>query len=74
MILVKIFSAIGRTLRFVINNVLGTLTYVIGIGPVALIGKLVKKEFMKMKIEPLAKSYWETPARVTSKQDYYRQF
>lgn len=74
MILIKIFSTIGKVLRFVINTLLGTLTYILGIAPVAIVGKLVKKDFMKMKIEPLAKSYWETPARVTSKQEYYRQF
>lgn len=65
---------LGDTLRTIINSILAGVTYIVGVGLVSIVGRLVHKEFMEMKLEPEWTSYWKKVEMPGDKADYYRQF
>ncbi|MEK7135448.1 MAG: hypothetical protein AAB780_01955 [Patescibacteria group bacterium] len=70
----RLLSLVGEAFRLIINTLLAGTTYIVGIGPVSIIGKLCGKEFMKMKLEPHTSTYWDKAETSFIKSDYYRQF
>ncbi len=70
----KVFSLVGTFLRTGINWVLGGTAYLVGIGLVSIVGRLVGKKFLELKIERSRNSYWQRSNGAASVEDYYRQF
>ncbi|HLD00827.1 MAG TPA: hypothetical protein VJC39_03725 [Candidatus Nanoarchaeia archaeon] len=65
----------GKTINLVVNCVLLTLVYGIGVGLTATAAKLFKKQFLETKLQPTEKSYW-SDLNLTKRplKEYYRQF
>ncbi len=65
----------GEDVAVVINSILLTIVYLIGVGLTSIAARLFKKEFLTLKIDKEAKSYW-TILNLSKKpkEAYYRQF
>jgi len=62
-------------LGFVMAHVILTLFFFLVITPVGLVAKLVGKDFLSLKLDRTAKSYWLPREQKTQKpEDYERQF
>lgn len=69
----KIVDIVVKTLVFILNRVLLTLVYFIGVGPIALSAKMFGKHFLPLKKE--AVTYWiQKEKKTINKNDYYRQY
>lgn len=55
----KIWMTLAIVLGWVMTRVLLTITFFIGVTPIALIAKLVGKRFLDLGFEPDRDSYWE---------------
>lgn len=65
----------GDSIAAIVNTVLLTVVYVIGVGFTTLFAKIARKEFLEMKTSESTKSYWtELNLGTRKKEDYYRQF
>ena len=64
----------GQGIATLVNTLLLTFVYVIGVGITALIAKLFRKQFLQLKLTQ-QDSYW-TPLDLKKKpkEEYYRQF
>lgn len=59
----------------IINTILLTVVYIIGVGPISIIGRIKGKQFLDMKRKSQKNSYWETlDLKRKSKKEYYKQF
>lgn len=58
-----------------VNFILLSLVYFVGVGITSLLAKIFKKHFLNVKLDQSRHSYWE-PLNLgkKSKEDYYRQF
>jgi hypothetical protein len=65
----------GQTISIIINSVLLTIVYVVGVGLTAVIAKVARKHFLEKKFLPGSSSYW-SDLRLGKKdiKEYYRQF
>jgi len=65
----------GKNISIIINSVLLSLVYFIGVGITSISAKLFNKKFLEMKIEANKESYWSY-LNLTKKpiNEYYRQF
>lgn len=65
----------GHLIRNIINFVLLSAIYIIVIGFMALIAKLLRKHFLDLKLRKEAKTYW-TDLNLGKRpiEKYYRQF
>jgi hypothetical protein len=65
----------GETIGIIINSILLSVVYILGVGLTSIFIKLSKKTLLEDKISLSKKSYWE-PVKKQSmkKEDYYRQF
>ena len=52
------FKEFGEVLSFLINTLLLFLVFVLGIGIIAIIAKLLKKKFLDLYPDKNLKSYW----------------
>lgn len=69
------FKEFGENIARIVNSVLLSLVYFIGVGPTSLVAKITRKSFLDTKIDKKAKSYWSTlNLRKKPKEDYYRLF
>jgi len=65
----------SKVLNVMINSILLTLVYLIGIGFTFISAKLFGKHFFDMKVDKNEKSYWSRLGLKKRKIDeYYRQF
>ena len=69
---IKDFSS---SMSIIINIILLTVVYLIGIGVTSLFAKLVRKHFLDLKIKKEAHTYW-SDLNLTRRpnEEYYRQF
>ena len=68
-------KAFIETIAVIINSILLSLVYILGVGITSIIGKLFKKNFLDMKVDKKAQSYWNDFDLKKKKVDeYYRQF
>ena len=69
------WMSVAFVLGFVMAHVILTLFFVLVITPIGLLARLVGKDFLKLKLDRDAKTYW-TPREVKPKSpaDYERQF
>ena len=67
--------AFGEDIAQIVNFILLTIVYFIGVGLTSLIANIVGKHFLELNIDKNKKSYWEKlELRTSKKEDYYRQF
>ena len=63
----------GHNIASIINTVLLSFVYVIGVGPTSIVAKIVGKHFLEIKLSK--SSYWsDLNLKKKSIEDYYRQF
>lgn len=65
------FQSFGHGLAMVVNVVLLTIVYFIGIGSVSIIAKIMGKEFLMLKFDDEKETYWED---YDERKDYERMF
>lgn len=70
----SLFYFLGETIRTILNTILGGIAYLLGIGPVWLVSRLVGKDFLELKFKPNTKSYWIKAKTPSERSDYFRQF
>lgn len=69
------FKMYGEEIATVVNSVLLTITYFIGVGLTSIFAKLVGKEFLDMKIDHSTETYWnELNIGDEDLSSHYRQF
>lgn len=69
------WMSLGLALGFVVSNVILTVFYYLILTPVGLIARLCGQDFLSLKPNPAATSYWVMkPAAVRSAQEYEQQF
>ncbi len=65
----------GEDISVIVNSILLTLVYIIGVGLTSITAKLAKKNFLDLKIDKEAKTYWsELNLGKGPIKDYFRQF
>lgn len=71
----KGFTAYSHAISDIINAILLSIVYLVGVGLTSLFAKLIGKHFLDLKVEKKAKTYWED-LRLGKKplDEYYRQF
>jgi hypothetical protein len=68
------FKGFSQNIALIVNTVLLTLVYVIGVGVTSMIAKIFKKQFLEIKLSK-KNSYWsDLGLKKKSMQEYYRQF
>lgn len=73
--LINGFHAFGDTITLVINSILLSVVYFVGIGIIALFSRIMKKRYLDLKENNKVKSYWDEYHLTTKeKESYYRQF
>ncbi len=71
----KGFRDFGLNLATIVNCILLSFVYVIGVGITSSVAKIFRKQFLETKISTKAKSYWSNLNLKKKKlDDYYRQF
>jgi hypothetical protein len=69
------FKEFGENIALIVNSVLLSIVYFVGVGPTSLFAKLVKKSFLDVKIEKKSKTYWsDLNLKKRPEEEYYRQF
>ncbi|MBN2545354.1 MAG: hypothetical protein JXB50_06125 [Spirochaetes bacterium] len=69
------FKDFGHLINNIINTVLLTVLYIIGVGPTFLFLKLFKKSILNIKKKTNVKSYWvDYNLKTEPEENYYRQF
>lgn len=64
----------GYTIAIIINSILLSIVYIIGVGLTSIIAKLVRKNFLEKKFSD-KETYWENLNLGKNKMEaYYRQF
>lgn len=65
----------GETIAIIINSILLSLVYFIGIGLTSIISKILRKNFLDMGINKTGSTYWQKlNLSKKPKEEYYRQF
>ncbi len=65
----------GEDISRIVNTVLLTIVYILGVGLTSIVAKLAKKNFLDLKINKETESYWsELNLGKSPMQEYYRQF
>ncbi len=71
----KIWMGLAIVLGFFMSRVILIVLFYIALTPISLVAKLVGKQFMILKHDKSAKTYWEKRKIIQKKQiDYERQF
>ena len=65
----------GETIAIIVNTLLLTIVYLIGIGLTSVIAKIFKKNFLELEPSSKIKTYWKD-FNLTKKpmEEYYKQF
>ena len=69
------FKGFGENITIIVNSLLLSVVYFIGVGATSLFARILKKRFLDTKISKQAKTYWQNLDLKKKKFDeYYRQF
>lgn len=69
------FHLFGESINKIVNTVLLTVTYFVGVGTAAAIARLQKKKLMDLKTDRTKESYYQgLVLSKKAKKEYYRQF
>jgi hypothetical protein len=70
-----VWMALALVLGFVVSHVILTVFFFLVITPIGLIARLAGKDFLRLKVDRQAKSYWiPREHRRKAVEDYERQF
>ena len=71
----KGFKKFGENTAVIVNFILLSLVYFVGVGITSLFAKIFNKHFLELKIDKSKDSYWEE-LNLTKEgiEKYYRQF
>lgn len=70
-----VWMSLALVLGFVVSNVLLTLFFFCVITPVGLVARMAGRDFLRLKLEPKAGTYWiKRPPREAGRERYERQF
>lgn len=65
----------GEDIGMIVNSLLLTIVYILGVGATYIVAKLVRKSFLEVSQNKKAASYWEDlNLAKKKKEEYYRQF
>ncbi len=65
----------GEDIQSIINFIILTFIYFIGVGITSIFAKILNKHFLKLKISKDAKTYWQDYGKGDKKmEEHYRQF
>ena len=65
----------GEVIAGLINFVLLSIVYILGVGGTAIVAKISKKRFLDINLDKSKKTYWqELNLGKKEKEDYYKQF
>lgn len=65
----------GEDIGMIVNTVLLTIVYIIGVGLTSITAKVFRKKFLELYPDKLSKTYWNNLNLKTQKKEtYYRQF
>ena len=65
----------GEDIATIINTVLLSFVYVVGVGVTSIFAMIFNKKFLDEKIEKEKLSYWiDYNLTIKNKEEYYRQF
>ncbi len=68
-------KAFGEQINRLVNTILLTIVYLIGVGPVAIVAKITGKKFFETRTNKEKESYWVDLGLSKKKQEeYFRQF
>jgi len=68
------WMSLAIVLGFVISNVILTLFFFLVITPIGLLARILGKDFLSLKLDRSASSYWIPRQRRTAKAELERQF
>ena len=65
----------GENISIIINSILLSFVYFIGVGLTAITAKIVRKRFLDLEMDKICKTYW-SELNIIKKplKEYYRQF
>lgn len=68
-------KAFGEDVGSIINLILLSIVYFLGVGLTSIAARIFKKKFLNLRVDKNAKSYWEE-LNLSKKptEEYYRQF
>jgi len=65
----------GETIAVLINTILLSIVYIVGVGGTSIVARLFKKRFLEKEINSKKDSYWQDfNLTVKKTEDYYKQF
>ncbi|MBI2543297.1 MAG: hypothetical protein HYW24_03865 [Candidatus Aenigmarchaeota archaeon] len=71
----KGMKGFGLNISTIVNTVLLSVVYVVGVGLTSILAKISKKRFLEMTISEEKETYWdELNLKKKSMEEYYRQF
>ena len=69
------FLDFGHSIGAIINSLLLSIVYIIGVGLTSVFAKVFKKHFLDLKIDKKKKSYWnDLDLKEKKIEKYYRTF
>ncbi len=70
-----VWMSLALVLGFVVSHVVLTLFFFLVITPVGLVARMAGKDFLRLKLDPNARTYWiPRPPRAPGQKPYERQF
>lgn len=71
----KGFLSFGQNIGLIVNAILLSLVYIIGVGLTSIAAKISGKKFMQIKLEKEKETYWnELNIKKRGMEKYYKQF
>ena len=71
----KGFKEFGQNIAVIVNTILLSVVYLVGVGITSLIAKLMHKRFLDINMQSKAKTYWsDLNLKKKPTNEYYRQF
>jgi len=65
----------GESIATVVNSILLSFVYIIGVGVTSILAKILRKRFLELRLDKSKESYWEELNLNKEKMEsYYRQF
>lgn len=69
------FKEFGHNINLIVNTILLSIVYLIGVGITFIIAKSVKKYFLDLTLSKESETYWsDFSSKNKEIEEYYRQF
>jgi len=69
------FKNFGQNISIIVNSVLLSVVYVVGVGLTAILAKFAKKQFLEIKTVNEKETYWsDLNLKKENIEKYYKQF